>query len=138
MGVANSKALELAGIREGVAQPQGGHVEAQNGRLTGLLQETAQQLVYKAFPAATFADFVAGIEAGARLNLSYGITSCTDPAVGLREGFKDWQAYLAARRQGRLPVRMYLMPTRGPPGRPDGLTGMARMTGADDRRWRAG
>src|SRR3546814_4509035 len=53
MGVANSKALELAGIREGVAQPQGGHVEAQNGRLTGLLQETAQQLVYKAFPAAT-------------------------------------------------------------------------------------
>src|SRR3546814_14575029 len=93
MGVANSKALELAGIREGVAQPQGGHVEAQNGRLTGLLQETAQQLVYKAFPAATFADFVAGIDAVARLNLSYGITSFTDPAVRLREGFHARPTY---------------------------------------------
>src|SRR3546814_15505639 len=115
MGVANSKALELAGIREGVAQPQGGHVEAQNGRLTGLLQETAQQLVYKAFPAATFADFVAGIEAGARLNLSYGITSCTDPAVGLREAFQARPASLAARRPGPLPVPSYLIPPARPP-----------------------
>lgn len=138
MGVANSRALELAGIREGVAQPQGGHVEAQNGKLTGLLQETAQQLVYKAFPAATFADFVAGIEAGARQNLSYGITSCTDPAVGLREGFKDWQAYLAARRQGRLPVRMYLMPLGGTTGWPDGIIGMDLMTGDGDEWLRVG
>lgn len=138
MGVANSRALELAGIREGTAHPQGGHVEAQNGRLTGLLQETAQQLVYKAFPAATFADFVEGIEAGARLNLSYGITSCTDPAVGLREGFKDWQAYLAARRQGRLPVRMYLMPLGGTTGWPDGIIGMDLMTGDGDEWLRVG
>lgn len=138
MGVANSRALELAGIREGVGQPAGGHVEAQNGRLTGLLQETAQQLVYKAFPAATFEDFVTGIEAGARLNLSYGITSCTDPAVGLREGFKDWQAYLAARRQGRLPVRMYLMPLGGTTGWPDGIIAMDLMTGDGDEWLRVG
>lgn len=138
MGVANSRALELAGIREGVAQPAGGHVEAQNGKLTGLLQETAQQLVYKAFPAATFADFVTGIEAGAQLNLSYGITSCTDPAVGLREGFKDWQAYLAARRQGRLPVRMYLMPLAGTTGWPERIVDMDLMTGDGDEWLRVG
>ena len=138
MGVANSKALELAGIREGIAQPAGGHVEAQNGKLTGLLQETAQQLVYRAFPAATFEDFVAGIEAGARLNLSYGITSCTDPGVGLREGFKDWQAYLAARRQGRLPVRMYLMMLAGGNGWADKVVDMDLMTGDGDEWLRVG
>ncbi|MEQ8815088.1 MAG: amidohydrolase [Thalassobaculum sp.] len=138
MGVANSKALELAGIREGVAQPAGGHVEAQNGKLTGLLQETAQQLVYRAFPAATFEDFVTGIEAGARLNLSYGITSCTDPGVGLREGYKDWQAYVAARRQGRLPVRMYLMMLAGATGWPDRVVDMDLMTGDGDEWMRVG
>jgi len=138
MGVANSKALELAGVREGIAQPAGGHVEAQNGKLTGLLQETAQQLMYRAFPAATFEDFVAGIEAGARLNLSYGITSCTDPGVGLREGFKDWQAYLAARRQGRLPVRMYLMMLAGGNGWADKVVDMDLMTGDGDEWLRVG
>ncbi|EDP63435.1 hypothetical protein BAL199_20670 [alpha proteobacterium BAL199] len=138
MGVANSKALELAGIREGVAQPSGGHVEAQNGKLTGLLQETAQNLVYRAFPAASFDDFVSGIEAGAKLNLGYGITSCTDPAVGLREGFKDWQAYLAARRQGRLPVRMYLMPLAGATGWPERIVDMDLMTGDGDEWLRVG
>lgn len=138
MGVANSKALAMAGIREGVAQPSGGHVEAQNGKLTGLLQETAQNLIYKAFPKASFDDFVSGIEAGAVLNLSYGITSCTDPAVGLREGFKDWQAYLAARRQGRLPVRMYLMPLAGSTGWPERIVDMDLMTGDGDEWLRVG
>lgn len=138
MGVANSKALELAGIREGVAQPAGGHVEAQNGKLTGLLQETAQQLIYKAFPKATFEDFVSSIEAGARMNLSYGITSCTDPGVGLREGYRDWLAYQAARRQGRLPVRMYLMLLAGTTGWPDRIIDMDFMTGDGDEWVRIG
>ena len=138
MGVANSKALELAGIVEGIAQPDGGHVESQNGKLTGLLKETAQQLVYKAFPKASLGDFVDGIEAGARLNLSFGITSTTDPAVGLREGFKDWQAYLSARRQARLPQRMYLMPLAGGTGWPEKIVDMNLMTGDGDEWLKVG
>ena len=138
MGVANSKALELADVREGIAQPPGGHVEAQNGKLTGLMQETAQQLVYRAYPKATMENFVEAIEAGARLNLSYGITSCTDPGVGLREGYRDWQAYLFARRQGRLPQRMYLMPLCGATGWPDKVFGMDLMTGDGDEWLRVG
>jgi predicted amidohydrolase YtcJ len=138
MGVANSKALELAQIREEIAQPAGGHVEAQNGKLTGLLQETAQQLVYKAFPKAGMDDFVAGIEAGARQNLAFGITSCTDPGVGLREGYRDWQAYLFARRQGRLPQRMYLMPLCGATGWPERVMDMDFMTGDGDEWVRTG
>lgn len=138
MGVANSKAMEMAQIREGIANPAGGNVEAQNGKLTGLLQETAQQLVYRAFPKAGMDDFVNGIEAGAKLNLSYGFTSCTDPGVGLREGYRDWQAYLFARRQGRLPQRMYLMPLAGTTGWPDRILDMDFMTGDGDEWMRTG
>lgn len=138
MGVANSKAMELAEIHEGIAQPAGGHVEAQNGKLTGLMQETAQRLVARAFPKAGMDDFIAGIEAGARLNLSFGITSCTDPAVGLREGYRDWQAYLFARRQNRLPQRMYLMPLAGSSGWPERIVDMDIMTGDGDEWVRTG
>jgi len=138
MGVANSKAMQLAEIREGIADPAGGHVEAQNGKLTGLLQETAQQLVYRAFPKAGMDDFVAGIEAGAKKNLSYGFTSCTDPGVGLREGYRDWQAYVYARRQGRLPQRMYLMPLSGATGWPERILDMDFMTGDGDEWMRTG
>ena len=138
MGVANSKALVAASITETSPQPAGGHVESQNGRLTGLLQETAQNLVYAAFPPASLDRFVEGIEAGARLNLSYGITSCTDPAVGLREGYKDWCAYNTARRRGRLPQRMYLMPLAGATGWPERIIDMDIMTGDGDAWVRVG
>jgi hypothetical protein len=138
MGVANSKALELAGITEASPQPAGGHIESQNGKLTGLMQETAQQLIYKAQPDETMETLVTAIEAGARLNLSFGITSCTDPAVGLRKGYMDWQAYLVARRQDRLPIRMYLMPLAGATGWPDRAVGMDLMTGDGDEWMRVG
>ncbi|NQW10982.1 MAG: amidohydrolase [Alphaproteobacteria bacterium] len=138
MGVANSAALAMASITEASPQPAGGHVESQNGRLTGLLQETAQNLVYAVFPPASLERFVEGIEAGARLNLSHGITSCTDPAVGLREGYKDWRAYNAARRQDRLPQRMYLMPLAGATGWPERIVDMDIMTGDGDDWLRVG
>ena len=138
MGVANSKALELAGVTEGTSQPAGGHIESQNGKLTGLMQETAQRLITKAQPDDKLETLVTAIEAGARLNLSFGITSCTDPAVGLRKGYMDWQAYLAARRQDRLPIRMYLMPLAGASGWPDRAIGMDLMTGDGDEWMRVG
>jgi len=138
MGVANSKALELVGIDESSPQPAGGHIESQNGKLTGLMQETAQQLIYAAQPNESMERMVTAIEAGARLNLSFGITSCTDPAVGLKKGYMDWQAYLVARRQGRLPQRMYLMPLAGATGWPDRAIGMDLMTGDGDEWLRVG
>src|SRR3546814_15656061 len=47
-------------------------------------------------------------------------------------------AYLPARRQGRLRVRMYLLPLGGTTGWPDGIIGMDLMTGDGDEWLRVG
>lgn len=107
LAVANSKALELAGINDATLSPPGGLIERQNGELTGLLAETGREAVIKALPPADVETLVQSIErAGADL-LSRGITSCMEAAVGIRDGWTEMQAYQQAHREGRLPVRVY-------------------------------
>ena len=116
VGVANSRALALAGIDETTPDPEGGHIERENGRLTGQLQERAQELVLRQIPPAPLDDLIAGIEAGGRAMLSQGITSVMDAGVGMRQGYDDFLAYQEARRQCRLPLRAYLSLVGGPAG----------------------
>ncbi|GAB4169202.1 MAG: amidohydrolase [Thalassobaculales bacterium] len=116
MGVANSAALALAGVDERTPQPSGGHIESQNGRLTGLMQERAQELIARVLPRTTQETLIRAIELGGRHLLSHGTTSAMDAAVGLRQGWDDYLAYQEARRQRRLPVRMYLAISGGPAG----------------------
>jgi predicted amidohydrolase YtcJ len=107
ISVANSRALALAGIDETTPQPEGGHIEHQNGRLTGLLAENARFPVQAAIPKPSVEKLVDAIERGGRDLLSYGITSCMDAAVGMVCGWPEMQAYQQAHRTGRLPVRVY-------------------------------
>jgi predicted amidohydrolase YtcJ len=138
MGVANSLALAAAGITEGTPQPPGGHVEQRDGRLTGLVQERAQELIFAAMPRMTITQLVDGIEAGGRLLLSQGITSVMDAGVGLRQGYDDYLAYQEARRRQRLPVRVYLSITGGPQGIQQRVHDERLVTGAGDARLRVG
>lgn len=108
IAICNSEALRLGGIDEQSPTPQGGLIEQQNGRLTGLLAENARAPVQAAIPAATEEDIIAGIERGGRYLLSLGITSCMDAAVGQKGGFREIAAYHRAKRDGRLPVRTWL------------------------------
>lgn len=108
ISICNSKALALADIDERSPTPEGGLIEQQNGRLTGLLAENARAPVWAAIPAPTEDDLVSGIERGGRYLLSFGITSCMDAAVGQRGGFAEISAYHRAKREGRLPVRTWL------------------------------
>lgn len=108
IAICNSQALELGGIDESTQAPQGGLIEQQNGRLTGLLAENARAPVQAAIPAPTEAELVAAIERGGRYLLSLGITSCMDAAVGQKAGFAEISAYHRAKREGRLPVRTWL------------------------------
>lgn len=108
IAICNSEALRLGGIDENSPTPQGGLIEQQNGRLTGLLAENARAPVQAAIPAATEEDLIAGIERGGRYLLSLGITSCMDAAVGQKGGFREIGAYHRAKRDGRLPVRTWL------------------------------
>lgn len=107
ISVANSLALRRAGIDESTPQPDGGHIEHQNGRLTGLLAENARFPVQQVMPKPGEAALVEAIERGGRDLLSYGITSCMDAAVGMYNGWTEMLAYQRAHREGRLPVRVY-------------------------------
>lgn len=108
ISICNSRALALAGIDESSRAPEGGLIEQQNGRLTGLLAENARAPVWAAIPAPSEEDLVSGIERGGKYLLSLGITSCMDAAVGQRGGFGEIAAYHRAKREGRLPVRTWL------------------------------
>ncbi len=108
IAICNSEALRLGGIDENSPTPQGGLIEQQNGRLTGLLAENARAPVQAAIPAPTEEELVAAIERGGQYLLSLGITSCMDAAVGQKGGFGEIAAYHRAKRDGRLPVRTWL------------------------------
>jgi len=113
MCVVNSLVLDDLGIGETAPEVDGGRVTTDaDGRPTGLLEERAQQLVgdlTHPYPLATLTDAVA--VAGERY-LAEGITSVTEAGVGggwIGQSPVELAAYVAARDQGRLPVRVELM-----------------------------
>jgi hypothetical protein len=116
ISICNSRALALAGITADTPAPAGGLIEVQNGRLTGMLAETARAPVRAAIPPPSRDDLIAGIERAGRYLLSFGITSCMDAAVGQVGGFEEIPAYFEAKRTGRLPLRTWLC-LLGDPGR---------------------
>ncbi|THH35403.1 amidohydrolase [Aliishimia ponticola] len=107
LAVANSLALKIAGITEDTPSPQGGLIEKQNGRLTGLLAETGREPVMQVLPENSVETLVQSIERGGADLLSRGITSCMEAAVGIRDGWTEMLAYQKAHREGRLPLRVY-------------------------------
>jgi hypothetical protein len=138
MGVANSLALRAAGIDAQTSQPPGGHIERIDGRLTGLLQERALELMARAMPRLDREALVQGIEAGGRMLLGHGITSVMDAGAGLKQGMDDYEAFVAARQSGRLPVRAYVALTGGPNGIQDKALARGIATGLGDDRLRVG
>ncbi|UUX49737.1 amidohydrolase [Nisaea acidiphila] len=138
MGVANSAALKLAGIDEGTPQPEGGHIESQNGKLTGLLQERAQEMITAVLSDHSIEALAEGVRAGQQHNLSLGFTSVTDPGVGLRQGYDEWKAYQQLKRQGGFGLRMHLMMLAGASGWPDRAIDLGLMTGDGDEWLRVG
>ena len=138
MGVANSGAFAAAGILEGINDPPGGAFERRDGRLTGLVQERAQEIVYRAMPKPDRAQLIEAIERAGRHCLAMGITSVVDAGVGLRAKFQEWFAYQEARRSGRLPVRAYLSFTGGPDGALAEARAAGLVTGVGDAAMRVG
>jgi len=112
----NSKALELAGVDESTRVPFGGVIEKVNGRLTGLFAENAQGLLRDAPLRPTVEELVSAAERASKYLISKCIISCMDAAVGMAGGFAEVQAYHFAKRDGRLPVRVWQV-LLGDPGR---------------------
>jgi len=139
MGVANSAAMQVAGIGHNTPDPEGGVIERKGGTLTGLFQERAMRLVRDAIPTPDLATLVDGIErAGDRL-ASLGFASATDMNVGMIAGMAEIDAYREALSSGRLRQRMWQVLA----GNPEGIvakaweSGLRPMEGDDMLRWGA-
>ncbi|MEH1128891.1 amidohydrolase [Micromonospora sp. CPCC 206061] len=99
----NSAALRLAGITRDTVPPPGGVIEKDaDGEPTGVLRETAQGLVRAVVPAFTPAEVARSIDVGVSLLHAQGVTSVTDPGIGLA----TLGLYADKARAGALGVRV--------------------------------
>ena len=104
--IANSKALELAGIRAGGAAPGGGAIEFDhNGEPTGKLVERAQYLVRNIIPKYSYQQMKDGILFAAGRCLARGITNIHD-IVTNNESIRGYQELAEARQ---LPIRVSML-----------------------------
>ncbi|MBD3171770.1 amidohydrolase family protein [Candidatus Bathyarchaeota archaeon] len=102
-GVANSLALEKAGITKDTPDPHHGKIEHdEKGELTGLLRESAKDLVYHKMPPYSFEEFYKGLEMVFDECLKLGLTSIHASMVSPIE-FKAMQAL---KRDGKLKIRV--------------------------------
>ena len=107
MSVVNSAALRLAGIDSSTSDPVGGRVvRDESGEPTGLLQETAQNLVRAHIPETTLEDTKNALIRAGNKFLEMGITSVGEAAI---RSSQEMRAYQELNVAGELPVRTYLM-----------------------------
>jgi predicted amidohydrolase YtcJ len=107
LGVANTAALNAAGITDDTPDPQGGEIDRDaHGRATGLLRETALKLVQRVIPQPTVADMRRHLVAAGREFNRQGITSVVEASVTRPE---QLDAYHSLARDGVLTMRAYTM-----------------------------
>lgn len=106
MGLANSAALALAGITNATPAPAGGVIMRRpgSGEPTGILKDTALELVRRVIPPPSTEESLAAVEKACDLAASLGVTSLQDMAVG--DEWDNWSIFQAFRRRKDLKVRL--------------------------------
>ena len=105
-GVANSAALSLAEIQGKTPDPPSGTIDRDSsGHPTGVLKETAQDLVTAWIPPLTEAEMERGIREMARAFNAEGMTGVKDPEIS----DKTWQAYRRVLANDELTVRVFTL-----------------------------
>ncbi len=107
MALANSKALELAGITTATPAPAGGTIvrDDKTGQMTGIFKDEAMSLVAKAIPTPSEQAFDEAFDRAVQHALSLGVTQVHD--VGSFGGWDDLTTYQRAQQDGRLHIRIY-------------------------------
>lgn len=109
MGVANSLALSQAGIGRDTPDPPGGRIARDAvGEPTGLLLETAQELIKRALPLYSLEEVKEALRAAGRRMAAEGITAAQDAWAGWIAP-QEFRAYQEVVAEGSLPQRIWLM-----------------------------
>ena len=107
LGVANSKALSVAGITRDTPDPSGGVIERDaQGEPTGIVKDTAMTLLVRVLPEDSPEVGVQAAKAASEQGVAAGLTSIHD--INLFEG--DLRAYQVAKQRGWLKVRVQMVP----------------------------
>lgn len=111
ISIANTAALKAAKITGATKPPQGGAIDLDtNGEPTGILRESAQELIYKIIPPPTHEERRKGDQLAIADALSHGVTSVQD--------FSEWEDFLIfeeMEKEGTLGIRITeWLPFKGP------------------------
>ena len=102
IAIANTAALTAAGITGKTPTPQGGKIDLDaSGAPTGILRESAKNLIYKIIPPPSHDERRKGDELAINDALAHGVTSVQD--------FSDWQDFLVfeeMEKEGSLHLRI--------------------------------
>jgi predicted amidohydrolase YtcJ len=110
MAVANSLALELAGITRDVVAPDGGAiVRDDNGEPAGVFKDNAMALVSRAIPQDTLDTLVEKARAALKHAGALGVTTIQDMTAAPLQ----LRAYQALRASGELTARIYSIQNHG-------------------------
>ena len=100
--VANTRALQLAGITLASRDPKGGHIDRTDaGEPTGIMRDTAQDMVSLAIPKLTHAQMRQAIEVALAELAANGVTSAQD-----NSSWEDFQIYEELEKEGKLTARI--------------------------------
>lgn len=103
MALANSRALDIAGISKDTVSPPGGEIvrDPETGEPTGILKDEAMQLVSAKIPEPSFEEKKKAAEAALKHARQMGVTSVTDMAYS-----SNFEVYYALLKEGRLKARL--------------------------------
>ena len=102
IGVANTRALQLASVTVASRDPEGGKIDRDDsGTPIGILRETAQEAVQAVIPKPTREKRRQAIELALADLASHGITSTQDYSQ-----WEDFQVYEEFEREGKLTARI--------------------------------
>ena len=126
MGLANSKALQLAGITRESKDPMDGRIEHNSkGETTGELKEGAVRLVAGKIPPATAEQRYEDLKKLMDKAASYGITSLQEVSAGL--GPREMAAFERVLGEGQFKVRFYVSVPLVRDATPDQLAEFKRL-----------
>jgi hypothetical protein len=105
MILANSLALEQAGVTKDTPVPPGGEIEKDpaTGEPTGILRDAAMDLIYNRIPDPSFEEKLEAAEASVRHAAENGVTSVHEMADAA-----SFEVFQELARRGRLTTRIHL------------------------------